>query len=62
MTLILEIAAGIVLGVLALVLLGLLFVAALRAWDALTSRRWVLWTLGVTGVGLYVLWLIDRPK
>jgi hypothetical protein len=64
--LVLEIAAGIVLAVLILAFLQLLLAGAVwtwqSIWNSIEDHPWILWTLGITGVGLYVLWLIDHPK
>ena len=58
----LEIAAGIVLGVLALVVLWVLLLLAIRVWEEIQEQSWIGWTLGITVVGLYLIWLLDRPR
>lgn len=63
MTLILQIAAGVALGLILVDLMRLFFAWVVSVWqDEIRSRPWVLWTLGITGVGIYLVWLLDRPR
>lgn len=63
MTLILEIAAGVVLGLFAYSILQVIFARVISEfkdiWDEAVSRPWVWWTLGITGAVLIVGWLLD---
>ena len=66
MVLVLQIAAGVVLGLFAFSILQVIFAWLVSElgdiWREMISTRWVRWTLGITGVGLYVIWLLGHPK
>ena len=63
-TLILEIAAGVVLGLFAFSVLQVIFAWVLSEfrdiWDEIRARPWALWTLGFTVFGCGLLWLLGR--